>query len=352
MRFWLDRGVDGFRVDVAHKMAHDPELRDNPLVELDERGPGRDPGGQGQPAGQAEVGPPPGRGLAGGPRDPAPLPADPRRLRRPHGRRRGLPARPGAAGPLLRLRPGRVPPGPQLRVPVPAVEGRGLPVGGRRVQRAAAGRRLAGLDAQQPRRLPDRQPLRRGRQRPGQGPGGGHAAAHPARHPVRLHGRRDRPGRRRDPARPGGRRRRPRPRAHPGPVGRLPRRRLRRGPLAAGGPRGGQGQRGRPARRPGLHAQPVPAADLVPQGLGRPPRRRLPLPARHPRRLLRLPAHAPATSACWWRSTSPASRSSTRSTAPTTGRLELSTDPARALGEPVGLHPLRLGPDEGVVVRL
>jgi alpha-glucosidase len=36
MRFWLDRGVDGFRVDVAHKMAHDPELRDNPLVELDE----------------------------------------------------------------------------------------------------------------------------------------------------------------------------------------------------------------------------------------------------------------------------------------------------------------------------
>jgi alpha-glucosidase len=36
MRFWLDRGVDGFRVDVAHKMAHDPELRDNPLVELDD----------------------------------------------------------------------------------------------------------------------------------------------------------------------------------------------------------------------------------------------------------------------------------------------------------------------------
>jgi alpha-glucosidase len=36
MRFWLDRGVDGFRVDVAHKMAHDPELLDNPLVELDD----------------------------------------------------------------------------------------------------------------------------------------------------------------------------------------------------------------------------------------------------------------------------------------------------------------------------
>jgi alpha-glucosidase len=32
MRFWLDRGVDGFRVDVAHRLAKDPELRDNPLV--------------------------------------------------------------------------------------------------------------------------------------------------------------------------------------------------------------------------------------------------------------------------------------------------------------------------------
>lgn len=30
LRFWLDRGVDGFRIDVAHAMAHDPELRDNP----------------------------------------------------------------------------------------------------------------------------------------------------------------------------------------------------------------------------------------------------------------------------------------------------------------------------------
>ncbi|HZO13477.1 MAG TPA: alpha-amylase family glycosyl hydrolase, partial [Polyangiaceae bacterium] len=29
-RFWLDRGVDGFRIDVAHAIMKDPELRDNP----------------------------------------------------------------------------------------------------------------------------------------------------------------------------------------------------------------------------------------------------------------------------------------------------------------------------------
>jgi len=30
IRFWLDRGVDGFRVDVIHKMIKDVQLRDNP----------------------------------------------------------------------------------------------------------------------------------------------------------------------------------------------------------------------------------------------------------------------------------------------------------------------------------
>ncbi len=30
LRFWLDRGVDGFRIDVAHFIMKDPEFRDNP----------------------------------------------------------------------------------------------------------------------------------------------------------------------------------------------------------------------------------------------------------------------------------------------------------------------------------
>ena len=31
LRFWLDRGVDGFRLDVVNFYFHDPELRDNPV---------------------------------------------------------------------------------------------------------------------------------------------------------------------------------------------------------------------------------------------------------------------------------------------------------------------------------
>jgi glycosidase len=29
IRFWLDRGVDGFKIDVAHHLAKDPEFRGN-----------------------------------------------------------------------------------------------------------------------------------------------------------------------------------------------------------------------------------------------------------------------------------------------------------------------------------
>jgi len=31
VRFWLERGVDGFRIDVAHYIMKDPEMRDNPI---------------------------------------------------------------------------------------------------------------------------------------------------------------------------------------------------------------------------------------------------------------------------------------------------------------------------------
>jgi len=37
LRFWLDRGVDGFRLDVAHAYVHDASLVDNPPVPLKER---------------------------------------------------------------------------------------------------------------------------------------------------------------------------------------------------------------------------------------------------------------------------------------------------------------------------
>ena len=41
LRFWLDRGVDGFRIDVIHRILKDPALRDNPVI------PGREDRGYG-----------------------------------------------------------------------------------------------------------------------------------------------------------------------------------------------------------------------------------------------------------------------------------------------------------------
>lgn len=37
LRFWLDRGVDGFRLDVANTFLHDSALRDNPPVPAEQR---------------------------------------------------------------------------------------------------------------------------------------------------------------------------------------------------------------------------------------------------------------------------------------------------------------------------
>ena len=42
LRFWLDRGVDGFRLDVIHKIAKDPELRDNPRPSAEDVEPRHD----------------------------------------------------------------------------------------------------------------------------------------------------------------------------------------------------------------------------------------------------------------------------------------------------------------------
>lgn len=43
VRFWFERGVDGFRIDVAHRLGKDPEYRDNPSHALatEPTGPGR-----------------------------------------------------------------------------------------------------------------------------------------------------------------------------------------------------------------------------------------------------------------------------------------------------------------------
>ena len=43
-RFWLDMGVDGFRVDAAHQMMKDPDERDNPPVPDDWQRPFKDMG--------------------------------------------------------------------------------------------------------------------------------------------------------------------------------------------------------------------------------------------------------------------------------------------------------------------
>lgn len=45
IRFWLERGIDGFRVDVIHKMLKDAQLRDNPPAPEDDPDPVRHYGG-------------------------------------------------------------------------------------------------------------------------------------------------------------------------------------------------------------------------------------------------------------------------------------------------------------------
>ena len=46
LRFWLDRGVDGFRFDVASSIMKDPKLRDNPMRGPDQQGSTHKPMGE------------------------------------------------------------------------------------------------------------------------------------------------------------------------------------------------------------------------------------------------------------------------------------------------------------------
>ncbi len=90
LRFWLDRGVDGFRIDVIHRIAKDAALRDNPILE----------GASGY-GGQRHD---PRREPPRRPRVAARLPPHPRRVSRAHDGRRGLPLRSRRGGAVLRRR--------------------------------------------------------------------------------------------------------------------------------------------------------------------------------------------------------------------------------------------------------
>ena len=99
LRFWLDRGVDGFRVDVAHGLYKEEA---SATGRRRRRGAGQrrvrwsTPWSSG-PARRADVGP------ARGARRLPPLAQGPRRLpRRPDGRRRGVDPDRGVDGPLIR----------------------------------------------------------------------------------------------------------------------------------------------------------------------------------------------------------------------------------------------------------
>ena len=170
MRFWLDRGVDGFRIDVAHGMS-------KPDGTARRRGPG----------GPAAGGPPrrpplrPRRRARRTPDDPGgdrPLPGPDRGRRGPGGRRR--PVRP-----LPALR--RAAPGVQLAAAARAVRRGRDPAGHREhAGRGGRGARVPRLGPEQPRHVPAGQPVRRRRGRAGARPGDDPGRAGPARRGAPL----------------------------------------------------------------------------------------------------------------------------------------------------------------------
>jgi alpha-glucosidase len=164
LRFWLDRGVDGFRIDVAHGLFKEDGLRDQ-VARAEERAarPGTSPMITQRASRRADVGP--ARGARGLPA----LARGPRRVRRrPDGRRRGLDPDPES---MAALRPARrAAAGVQLPLARRAVVGRGV----RDVIEqtlAAAEVSPPDLGARQPRRGPARSRGTAAASRPARWPG-------------------------------------------------------------------------------------------------------------------------------------------------------------------------------------
>ena len=199
LRFWLDRGVDGFRVDVAHGLVKEESLRDQVLPD---RPTGSGPDGRPGRHRRADVGP------ARGPRRlPSLAPGARRVRRRPDGRRRGVDPDTGVDGPVrARRRDAAV---VQLRLAAGAVVGDGLRQGHHRHAR----RRSSDVQAQPTWVLSNHDvdrhadPLRRRRGGPGPRQGGhaDDAGAAGVGLPLPGRGARPRAGRRRPraPAGPG-----------------------------------------------------------------------------------------------------------------------------------------------------
>ncbi len=248
LRFWLDRGIDGFRMDVIHCIGKDPALPDDPPelaalshVPLNDR------------------------------------PETHELLKRIHGVLAEYPGDRMSVGEVYLLDTKRVVTylggGDQLSLSFnfPPLFTRWDATKWRRqieiVERGAQpGRRMADLGAVEPRHHAAPVPLRVR----GPGPSRGRAAAHPAGCAVPLRRRGARAGRRPHPRRPGRRPRWPRRVPGPDPVGR------RAGPRVAGGrtlaalaSRGRAAQRGVRAGRPVVDAAPLPAGAHGPPGLAR-----------------------------------------------------------------------------------